>query len=139
MLKLEKFPANVLIGNSPPLIEHMLEIRGVGIIDIMTLFGASAVKSDKRILIVINLELWETGKMYERLGLDEEKMKIMDTELTKLTVPVRPGRNLSVIIEVAAMDHRMKLLGVNAAQNFSDKLTNAISQNPSQNAEEGNE
>jgi HPr kinase/phosphorylase len=139
LVEIREVSQNVLIGNSPPLIEHMLEIRGVGIIDIMTLFGASAVKSDKRILIVINLELWETGKMYERLGLDEEKMKIMDTELTKLTVPVRPGRNLSVIIEVAAMDYRMKLLGVNAAQNFSDKLTNAISQNPSQNDEEGKE
>lgn len=139
LVEIREVSQNVLIGNSPPLIEHMLEIRGVGIIDIMTLFGASAVKSDKRILIVINLELWETGKMYERLGLDEEKMKIMDTELTKLTVPVRPGRNLSVIIEVAAMDYRMKLLGVNAAQNFSDKLTNAISQNPSQNKEEGKE
>ncbi|WP_210471251.1 HPr(Ser) kinase/phosphatase [Sporosarcina sp. 6E9] len=139
LVEIREVSQNVLIGNSPPLIEHMLEIRGVGIIDIMTLFGASAVKSDKRILIVINLELWETDKMYERLGLDEEKMKIMDTELTKLTVPVRPGRNLSVIIEVAAMDYRMKLLGVNAAQNFSDKLTNAINQNPSQNDEEGNE
>jgi HPr kinase/phosphorylase len=139
LVEIREVSQNVLIGNSPPLIEHMLEIRGVGIIDIMTLFGASAVKSDKRILIVINLELWETGKMYERLGLDEEKMKIMDTELTKLTVPVRPGRNLSVVIAVAAMDYRMKLLGVNAAQNFSDKLTNAISQNPSQNDEEGKE
>ncbi|WP_172372956.1 HPr(Ser) kinase/phosphatase [Sporosarcina jiandibaonis] len=139
LVEIREVSQNVLIGNSPPLIEHMLEIRGVGIIDIMTLFGASAVKSDKRILIVINLELWETGKMYERLGLDEEKMKIMNTELTKLTVPVRPGRNLSVIIEVAAMDYRMKLLGVNAAQNFSDKLTNAISQNPGLNDEEGKE
>ena len=137
LVEIREVSQNVLIGNSPPLIEHMLEIRGVGIIDIMTLFGASAVKTDKRISIVINLELWETGKMYERLGLDEEKMKIMDTEVTKLTVPVRPGRNLSVIIEVAAMDYRMKLLGVNAAQNFSDKLTHAISQNPSQNDEEG--
>ena len=116
LVEIREVSKNVLIGNSPQLIEHMLEIRGVGIIDMMTLFGASAVKSDKRILIVIDLELWETGKMYERLGLDEEKMKIMDTELTKLTVPVRPGRNLSVIIEVAAMDYRMKRLGVNAAQ-----------------------
>ena len=78
-------------------------------------------KSDKRILIVIDLELWDPDKTYDRLGIDEEKMKIMDSELTKLTVPVRPGRNLSVIIEVAAMDYRMKRLGVNAAEEFHEK------------------
>lgn len=137
LVEIREVSQNVLIGNAPPLIEHMLEIRGVGIIDIMNLFGASAVKSDKRILIVINLELWEPEKMYERLGLDEEKIKIMDTELTKLTVPVRPGRNLSVIIEVAAMDYRMKILGVNAAQEFSDKLNRVIGENPDQNNNEG--
>ena len=71
---------------------------------------------------MIDLELWDPEKMYERLGLDEVKLKIMDSELTKLTVPVRPGRNLSVIIEVAAMDYRMKRLGVNAARNFLRNL-----------------
>ena len=137
LVEIREVSQNVLIGNAPPLIEHMLEIRGVGIIDIMNLFGASAVKSDKRVLIVINLELWEPEKMYERLGLDEEKIKIMDTDLTKLTVPVRPGRNLSVIIEVAAMDYRMKRLGVNAAQDFSDKLNRVIEETPAQINNEG--
>lgn len=137
LVEIREVSQNVLIGNAPPLIEHMLEIRGVGIIDIMNLFGASAVKSDKRVLIVINLELWEPEKMYERLGLDEEKIKIMDTDLTKLTVPVRPGRNLSVIIEVAAMDYRMKRLGVNAAQDFSDKLNRVIEETPTQINNEG--
>lgn len=130
LVEIREVSQNVLIGNAPSLIEHMLEIRGVGIIDIMNLFGASSVRSDKRILMVINLELWEAEKMYERLGLDEEKMRIMDSELTKLTVPVRPGRNLSVIIEVAAMDYRLKRLGVNAAQEFSNKLDQVIGQNP---------
>ena len=137
LVEIREVAQNVLIGNSPPLIEHMLEIRGVGIIDIMNLFGASAVKSDKRILIVVSLELWDQEKMYERLGLDEEKMKIMNSELTKLTVPVRPGRNISVIIEVAAMDYRMKRLGINAAQDFANKLSDAISQNPSEDMAEG--
>lgn len=130
LVEIREVSKNVLIGNAPKLIEYMLEIRGVGIIDLMTLFGASAVKSDKRILIVIDLELWDDTKMYDRLGLDEKKMKIMDTELTKFVVPVRPGRNLSVIIEVAAMDYRMKKLGVNAAQEFSDRLSEAINQSP---------
>lgn len=131
LVEIRQVAKNVLIGNAPKLLEHMLEIRGVGIVDMMTLFGASAVKSDKRILIVVDLEVWEPEKTYDRLGLDEEKMKIMDSELTKLTVPVRPGRNLSVIIEVAAMDYRMKRLGINAAEEFSNKLDAVISQNPS--------
>ncbi|NYF26023.1 HPr(Ser) kinase/phosphatase [Sporosarcina sp. JAI121] len=130
LVEIRQVAKNVLIGNAPKLLEHMLEIRGVGIVDMMTLFGASAVKSDKRILIVIDLELWDPDKIYDRLGIDEEKMKIVDSELTKLTVPVRPGRNLSVIIEVAAMDYRMKKLGINAAEEFSKKLDAEISGNP---------
>lgn len=125
-VEIREVSTNVLIGSSPKLIEHMLEIRGIGIIDIVNLFGASAVKSDKRVLLVIDLELWDESKVYDRLGLDENKIKIMDTELTKLVVPVRPGRNLSVIIEVAAMDYRMKQLGYNAAEEFSTKLEAAI-------------
>ena len=129
LVEIRQVAKNVLIGNAPKLLEHMLEIRGVGIVDMMTLFGASAVKSDKRILIIIDLELWDQDKIYDRLGIDEEKMKIMDSELTKLTVPVRPGRNLSVIIEVAAMDYRMKKLGVNAAEEFTKKLAAEIKVN----------
>ena len=127
-VEIRQVAKNVLIGNAPKLLSHMLEIRGIGIIDMMTLFGASAVKDDKRILLVIDLELWDPDKVYDRLGIDGEKMKIMDSELTKLTVPVKPGRNLSVIVEVAAMDYRMKRLGINAAETFSKKLDLAISE-----------
>ena len=129
LVEIRQVAKNVLIGKAPELLEHMLEIRGVGIVDMMTLFGASAIRGDKRILMVIDLEVWDPDKKYERLGLDEEKMKIMDSELTKLTVPVRPGRNLSVIIEVAAMDYRLKRLGVNAAEEFSNKLNTVIENN----------
>jgi HPr kinase/phosphorylase len=115
-----------LVGNAPDLIEHLLEIRGLGIINVMTLFGAGAVRSHKRITLVVHLELWDQMKQYDRLGLDEEKMKIIDTELTKLTVPVRPGRNLAIIIEVAAMNFRLKRMGVNAAQQFSERLADVI-------------
>lgn len=117
---------DTLIGNSPPLIEHLLEIRGLGIINVMTLFGAGAVRNYKRISMVMNLELWDPKKQYDRLGLDEEKMKIMDVEIPKATIPVRPGRNLAVIIEVAAMNFRLKRMGVNAAEEFSQRLTNVI-------------
>ncbi|GKV69913.1 HPr kinase/phosphorylase [Sporosarcina sp. NCCP-2716] len=127
-VEIREVAKNILIGNPPPLLRHMLEIRGVGIIDIMTLFGASAVKDDKRIVLVIELELWDPDKMYDRLGIDEDKLRIMDSEVTKLVVPVRPGRNLSVIIEVAAMDYRLKRLGINAAEEFTNKLDAVIRQ-----------
>jgi HPr kinase/phosphorylase len=117
---------DTLVGHAPELIEHLLEIRGLGIINVMTLFGAGAVRSHKRISLVIHLELWDQTKQYDRLGLDEEKMKIIDTEVTKLTIPVRPGRNLAVIIEVAAMNYRLKRMGVNAAEQFTHRLTDAI-------------
>ncbi|MGN7387533.1 HPr(Ser) kinase/phosphatase [Sporosarcina sp. SAFN-015] len=136
-VEIRQVAKNVLIGNSPKLLRHMLEIRGVGIIDMMMLFGASAVRDDKRILMVIDLETWNPDKVYDRLGIDGEKMKIMDSDLTKLTVPVKPGRNLSVIIEVAAMDYRMKRLGINAAETFSKKLDMAISQDTGKSDEEG--
>ncbi|RUQ32075.1 HPr kinase/phosphorylase [Peribacillus cavernae] len=119
---------DTLVGNAPELIEHLLDIRGLGIINVMTLFGAGAVRSNKKISLVIHLELWEKNKQYDRVGLDEETMKIIDTDVTTLTVPVRPGRNLAVIIEVAAMNFRLKRMGVNAAEQFSNRLNNAISQ-----------
>lgn len=117
---------NLLIGSAPPLLEHLLEIRGIGIIDVMTLFGASAIRPSKRITLIIELEIWDPDKVYDRLGLEEEKMKLIDTELTKLTIPVRPGRNLAVIIEVAAMNYRLKRMGVNAAEEFSRRLDEVI-------------
>lgn len=120
---------NLLTGSPPPLLEHLLEIRGIGIINVMTLFGASAVRPYKRVTLVVELELWDPTKTYDRLGLDEEKMKIMDTELTKLTIPVQPGRNVSVIIEVAAMNYRLKKMGVNAAEEFARRLDEVIASN----------
>lgn len=117
---------NQLIGSAPELIQHLLEIRGVGIINVMTLFGAGAVRNYKRISLVIRLEIWDPNKVYERLGLDEEKMKIMDTEVPQITVPVRPGRNLAIILEVASMNFRLKRMGYNAAVHFSKKLTDTI-------------
>ncbi|MER1985655.1 MAG: HPr(Ser) kinase/phosphatase [Solibacillus sp.] len=120
---------NFLVGSPPPLLENLLEIRGIGIIDVMTLFGASAVRPYKRVTLIIELENWDPDKVYDRLGLDEEKMKIIDTELTKLTIPVQPGRNVSVIIEVAAMNYRLKKMGVNAAEEFSRRLDDMIAKN----------
>lgn len=120
-----------LIGQSPPIIEHLLEIRGLGIINVMTLFGAGAVRSSKKITIVVHLESWDPDKHYDRVGLDEEKIRIFDIDVPKITVPVRPGRNLAVIIEVAAMNFRLKNMGYNAAERFTQDLNNLIGQNSS--------
>jgi len=115
-----------LHGTAPELIRHLLEIRGLGIINVMTLFGAGAVRTNKRIGLVIKLENWQPEKQYDRLGLDEEKTKIIDTDIPLVTVPVRPGRNLAVIIEVGAMNFRLKRMGYNAALQFTNKLTETI-------------
>lgn len=119
-------PDHILYGKAPELIRHLLEIRGVGIINVMTLFGAGAIRNEKKITIVVRLENWQEDKQYDRLGLDEELTKILDTELPLVTIPVRPGRNLAVIIEVAAMNFRLKRMGYNAALQFTNKLTASI-------------
>lgn len=119
---------NQLHGTAPELIRHLLEIRGVGIINVMTLFGAGAIRNNKRITLVIRLEAWQQEKQYDRLGLDEETTRIIDTDVPLVTIPVRPGRNLAVIIEVAAMNYRLKNMGYNAALQFTAKLTETIAE-----------
>lgn len=119
---------NQLHGSAPELIRHLLEIRGVGIINAMTLFGAGAVRNNKRITLVVKLENWQQDKQYDRLGLDEETTRIIDTDIPLVTIPVRPGRNLAVIIEVAAMNYRLKQMGLNAALQFTNKLTATIAE-----------
>ena len=121
-------PDNILYGKAPELIRHLLEIRGVGIINVMTLFGAGAIRNEKKITIVVRLESWQEDKQYDRLGLDEETTRILDTDLPLVTIPVRPGRNLAVIIEVAAMNFRLKRMGYNAALQFTNKLTESITE-----------
>lgn len=119
---------HTLIGNAPELIRYLLEIRGIGIINVMTLFGAGAVRTAKKISVVCKLENWQQDKQYDRLGLDEETTRIIDTDLPLVTIPVRPGRNLAVIIEVAAMNYRLKRMGYNAALQFTNKLTESLNE-----------
>ena len=117
---------DTLVGSAPPLLQHLLEIRGLGVLNAMTLFGAGAVRTHKKIEMIIELEAWQDQRSYDRLGLDEAKKKILDLELTSLIVPVRPGRNLAVIIEVAAMNQRLKRMGYNAARELSEKLLSTM-------------
>ena len=120
-----------MVGTPPKLIEHLLEIRGLGIINVMTLF--ERVNSNpKQIRLNINLENWDKNKLYDRVGLNEETLKILDTEITK-TIPVRPGRNVAVIIEVAAMNYRLNIMGINTAEEFNQRLNEEIIKNGNQN------
>lgn len=125
-VEIKEISRNVLMGKSPKLIEHLLEIRGLGIINVMTLFGAGSVLPEKRIMLNVNLEFWAKDKIYDRVGLVEETETILDSRITKKTVPVRPGRNLAVIIEVAAMNYRLNKMGINTAKDFNERLNNQI-------------
>ncbi len=120
--------SNTLIGTAPELIRHYIELRGIGVVDVRRLFGMSAVKMESQIELVINLEHWKDGFAYDRLGLDEQYVSILGIELPTLTIPVQPGRNLAVIIEVATMNNRHKNMGYNAAL----ELTNQLSQHMEQ-------
>jgi HPr kinase/phosphorylase len=125
-VEIQQTGEGTLVGHAPELIRYLLEIRGLGIINVMTLFGAGAVRDRKKISLAVHLETWQEQRQYDRLGLDEERIRIIDTELPQLTIPVRPGRNLAVIIEVAAMNFRLKQLGYHAAQQFVQQLERAI-------------
>lgn len=117
---------NTLVGQAPELIKHLLEIRGVGIINAMTLFGVGAIRNSKKITMVVRLESWREDFAYDRLGLDEEKIRVIETDLPLVTIPVRPGRNIAVIIEVAAMNYRLKNMGYHAAIQFANKLESLV-------------
>ena len=117
-----------LMGSAPELIRHYMELRGIGVVDIQQLFGVSAVKDNAQIDLVINLELWKEGAVYDRLGLEEQTTDILDVEVPTITIPVKPGRNLAVILEVAAMNNRHKKMGFNAALAFTEKLNKHFEQ-----------
>ena len=111
-----------LVGTAPDNIRHFIELRGIGIINASRIFGAGAVKLTEKIDLVINIEQWDVNKTYDRMGLEKQTTSILDLEIPSLTIPVKPGRNLAVIIEVAAMNNRQKKLGYNAAEDLLRKL-----------------
>ncbi|MCI8594490.1 MAG: HPr(Ser) kinase/phosphatase [Oscillospiraceae bacterium] len=112
-----------LVGNSPAIIRHYMELRGIGVIDVMRLFGMSAVRDEKYIDLVINLEQWDSTKAYDRLGIDRQFTELLGVNIPSITVPVRPGRNLAVIVEVAAMNNRDKRMGFNAAEELTERMS----------------
>ena len=113
---------NRLVGTAPELIRHYMELRGIGVVDVRRLFGMSAVKFETNIDMLVKLENWQDGAMYDRLGADEFFTELMGVQLPTLTIPVKPGRNLAVILEVAAMNNRNKKMGHNAALEFTRQI-----------------
>ena len=118
---IKRVSAKALVGSAPEIIRYFIELRGIGVIDVRRIFGMGAVKPTEKVDLIIQLKKWEDGKAYDRMGIDQEYTDILGIQVPSLEVPVRPGRNLAVIIEVAAMNNRNKKMGHNAAKELSDK------------------
>ena len=121
-VEIKRVSATTLVGSAPEIIRHYIELRGIGIVDVRRLFGMGAVKNTERIDLVVNLEHWVQGKMYDRLGMDNETIDILGINVPSITIPVKPGRNMAIVLEVAAMNHRQKKMGYNTAEEFNRKL-----------------
>ena len=121
-VEIRRVSSKSLVGTAPDNIRHFIELRGIGIINASRIFGVGAVKLTEKIDLVINIEQWDVNKVYDRMGLDDQTTEILGLKLPSLTIPVKPGRNLAVIIEVAAMNSRQKKLGYNAAQDLLNRL-----------------
>ena len=121
-VEIKRVSSKTLVGSAPELIRHYVELRGIGIVDVCRLFGMGAVENTAKIELVVNLEPWENGKMYDRLGLDNEMTDILGVQIPCITLPVCPGRNIAVVLEIAAMNHRQKMMGYNTAEEFNRRL-----------------
>ena len=128
-VEIKKVSATTLVGKAPDIIRHYVELRGIGIVDVRRLFGMGSVKETEKIDLVINLEDWQQGKMYDRLGLESETVDILGIRVPSIVLPVCPGRNLSVVIEVAAMNNRQKRMGYNTAEEFNKRLMESMGLN----------
>jgi HPr kinase/phosphorylase len=122
LVEVRRVSDKTLLGRAPEIIRYLIEIRGIGILDVKELFGVSSVKMQENVDFVINLELWNEKKIYERLGVREETTEILGINVPSITIPVRPGRNLAIIVEVAAINFRQKKMGYNAARALTDRV-----------------
>ena len=121
-VEIRRVSKTTLVGSSPDNIRHFIEVRGVGIINARRIFGMGAIKLTEKIDMVINMEIWDSTKVYDRMGLENEYMEILGLDVPVMTIPVKPGRNLAIIIEVAAMNNRQKKMGYNGAQELLQSL-----------------
>lgn len=121
-VEIKKVSTNSLVGTAPELIRNYIELRGIGIINVAKLFGIGAIKADNEINLVANIVPWNTNEVYDRLGLEDQYMEILGINIPMNTIPITPGRNLAMILEVAAMNNRQRRMGYNAAQEFTDQI-----------------
>ena len=118
----------IIVGEAPDLLKEYLEIRGIGIVNVVKLFGAKAYKETKKIMLVVDLEKWDPKKDYDRLGISDETIQLFDTEIHLVKIPVSPGRNIASLVEVAAMNSRLKFLGTDSAKEFVEIIDTHIKQ-----------
>ena len=128
-VEIKKISETSLLGSAPKLIRNYIELRGVGIINVAKLFGMGAVKSENEINLVVNIVPWNTHEVYDRLGLEDQYMEILGVNIPMNTIPVTPGRNLAVILEVAAMNNRQRKMGYNAALEFTEQINRHFDEN----------
>ena len=136
VVEIRKVSDDTLIGNAPDITKHFIELRGIGIIDVKTLFGVSSVKDTQSIDLVIRLEDWNKDKEYDRLGLEEEYTDYLGNKVVCHNIPIRPGRNLAIICESAAVNHRQKKMGYNAAQELYTRVQNSLARRREEDAED---
>ena len=123
-----KQKAHTLVGSGTSITRHLMEVRGLGIINVRELFGAASVCESKEIELIVDLIDWRPDLEFDRLGLDENTLQILETEVPRVQIPIRPGRNIASIVEVAARNHLLKLQGVNAATEFQKSLDSKLAE-----------
>lgn len=121
-VEIRKVSNNRLVGSAPNNIRHFMELRGIGIVNARNIFGMGAVKLNENINMIVQMEPWDNGKNYDRMGMDDDFVSILDVKIPTLVIPVKPGRNLAVIIEIAALNYRQKKMGFNAAKELLHQL-----------------
>ncbi|MCR5775750.1 MAG: HPr(Ser) kinase/phosphatase [Lachnospiraceae bacterium] len=127
VVEIRKVSDETLVGSAPDITKHFIELRGIGIVDVYALYGASAIEETQNIDLVIRLEDWDKDKDYDRLGLEEEHTEYLGNKVVCHVIPIRPGRNLAVICETAAINHRLKKMGYNAAQELYKRVQDSLS------------
>lgn len=136
VVEIRKVSDDTLIGTAPDVTKHLIELRGIGIVDVKALYGACAVKDTSNIDLAIRLEDWDKDKEYDRLGLEETYTEYLGNKVVCHTIPIRPGRNLALICESAAVNHRQKKMGYNAAQELYTRVQNSLAKRRDENEDE---
>ena len=127
-VEIRKISGSTLVGTAPPLIRNYIELRGIGIINVAKLFGMGAVKAENEVNLIVNIVPWKTHETYDRLGLEDQYMEILGVQVPMNTIPITPGRNLAVILEVAAMNNRQRKMGYNPALEFTQQIDRHFAQ-----------